>query len=102
MELQYHFINFKPTENLKTFAKKVEKIEKFYDPILNADLYLKLEKASDVKTKIVELHIKISKKSFIIKKEETSFKIGIDKVLDSCSKTLRREKDKLITKKRRG
>lgn len=58
--------------------KKLNKLEQFYDRIIQADVFLKLEPNNKPENKIVEVLVHVPGDKFIVKKMTKSFEEGVD------------------------
>lgn len=74
--------------------KKLEKLELFYDKIIFADVFLKLENTSNPENKVVEVLLSIPKGDLMVKKECKRFEIGIDECVHSLERQLKKRKEK--------
>jgi putative sigma-54 modulation protein len=55
MKVNVHAVNFNVDGKLVDFVQdRMDKLEKYYDKVVSADVYLKVEKTSDKENKIVE------------------------------------------------
>lgn len=66
--------------------KKMDKLERYYDNIIYADVFLKLENTNTRENKIVEIVLSIPGNELIVKKQARTFEAGAD----GCSKSLER------------
>jgi putative sigma-54 modulation protein len=74
--------------------KKLAKLEQFYDKIVFADVFLKVQKTSDKENKIVEILLSIPGDELIVKKEARSFEVGTDECVQSLERQLKKRKQK--------
>ncbi len=74
--------------------KKLEKLELFYDKIIFADVFLKLENTSNPENKVVEVLLSIPKGDLMVKRECKRFEIGIDECVHSLERQLKKRKEK--------
>lgn len=74
--------------------KKLNKLEQFYDQIIQADVFLKLESGNKPENKIVEVLLHVPGDKFIIKKTASSFEEGVDDCVQSLERSVKRHKDK--------
>lgn len=74
--------------------KKLTKLEQFYDRIVYADVFLKLQNGSEKENKIVEVLLSIPKGDLIVKKEAKSFEAAIDECVKSLERQLKKRKEK--------
>ncbi len=95
MELRIQSVNFDASEQLKAFAKKkVEKLVKYSDDIIQTEMILKLIKpdAPNNKEASVKLNIK-NGESFACKVSDT-FEESIDLCMEALEKQIVRTKEK--------
>lgn len=77
--------------------KKLSKLELFYDKIIYADVFLKLENNSEPANKTVEVLLSIPGDDVIVKKECTRFEIGVDECAQVLERQLKKRKQKQKT-----
>ena len=83
IKVNLHAVNFNVDKKLVDFVQeKVDKLEKYYDKIVSADVFLKVENTSDKENKIVEIKINVQGDDFVVKKMTKSFEEGIDLAID--------------------
>ena len=88
MNIQIQSINFAADKQLKDFVnKKVDKLISINDSIINADVYLKVDKPEAYDNKIVEIKLHSSDGGFFAKKQSNSF----EKSADLASQALRKQ-----------
>ncbi len=75
--------------------KKLNKLEQFYDRIIQADVFLKLEPNNKPENKIVEVLVHVPGDKFIVKKMTKSFEEGVDICAQSLERVLKKRKDKI-------
>ena len=74
--------------------RKLDKLEQFYDRIIFADVFLKVQKTSDKENKIVEVLLSIPGGELIVKKEAKTFEEGVDECARSLERQLKKRKQK--------
>lgn len=74
--------------------KKLIKLEQFYDKIIFADVFLKLENTSNPENKVVEVLLSIPGDDLIVKKECKRFEIGIDDCVQALERQIKKRKEK--------
>jgi putative sigma-54 modulation protein len=82
---------------LNFIEKKLEKLELFYDKIIFADVFLKLENTASPENKIVEVLLSIPGDDLIVKKECKRFEVGIDDCVQVLERQLKKRKQKQKT-----
>ncbi len=98
MNTQIQSIHFKADQKLKSFIeKKLEKLETFYDGILDAQVFLKVENTSVKDNKQVEIILNAKQNSFIQKETSQSFEAATDIAIESLKTQLKRYKGKLVS-----
>lgn len=96
MKVNLQSVNFNIDRKLVDFLEnKLQNLERFYDKIIDADAYLKVENTSVKENKITEIKLNISGGEFIVKKQCKSFEEGIDLCVDSFKRQLNKKKEKL-------
>jgi putative sigma-54 modulation protein len=74
MKLQVHSIHFDADQKLISFIqRKVDKLETFYDRIIDGEVFLKLEKNGVKENKITEVKINIPGSQFFAKEQSQFF-----------------------------
>ncbi|HZH69885.1 MAG TPA: ribosome-associated translation inhibitor RaiA [Flavobacteriaceae bacterium] len=82
---------------LDFIEKKLEKLELFYDKIIFADVFLKLENTASPENKIVEVLLSIPGDDLIVKKECKRFEVGVDDCVQVLERQLKKRKQKQKT-----
>ena len=95
MNIQIHAIHFAADKQLKFFLNaKVEKLIAIDDSIINADIYLKVDKPESHDNKIVEIKLHSSYGEFFAKKQSNSFEESADLATNALRKQILKHKDK--------
>ncbi len=95
MRVHVQSVNFNVDKGLKEFIEtKIDNLEKFYDRIIDAEVYLKVQNTSEKENKIAEIKLNIPGDEFIVKKQCRSFEESVDSAADALRRQLRRKKDK--------
>lgn len=96
MKLQIQSIHFDADQKLLDFIqKKADKLETFYDRILNGEVFLRLNKDSLSKdNKVVEIKINIPGGSLFVKEYAASFEAGTDIAVEALKVQLKKHKEK--------
>lgn len=96
MKVNVQSVNFNADGKLIDFIQaKMDKLEVFYDRVIDASVYLKVENTSSKENKIVEIKINVPKDKFIVKKQCKSFEEAIDVACSSVERKLVKKKEKL-------
>ena len=96
MKIKINTIKFDADRKLILFVQsKVKKLSKFFDDILGAEVYLKLENTQDIDNKIVEIKIEIPGSSLFSRKQSKSFEESTDLAADALKLQLIKHKEKM-------
>lgn len=100
MDVKIHSVKFDADIKLLNFIEeKVGKLEQFYDDIIAAEVFLRLEKDSQEReNKIAEIKLDVAKNSLFSKKQCKTFEEATDLAVDALRKQLLKHKDKLRKK----
>tara|TARA_B100000767_G_scaffold199847_1_gene186805 strand:+ start:196 stop:483 length:288 start_codon:yes stop_codon:yes gene_type:complete len=95
MNIQIQAIHFAADKKLKNFVNaKVEKLISIDDTIINADIYLKVDKPESHDNKIVEIKLHSSDGEFFAKKQSNSFEESADLAAQALRKQILKHKEK--------
>jgi len=95
MNIQIHSVRFDADKKLIDFVQqKLEKLNQFGEDIVNAEVYLRLDKDQDRENKISEIKLEIAGKPLFAKKQSKSFEESTDEAIDALKKQITRHKDK--------
>jgi putative sigma-54 modulation protein len=96
MKVNIQAVNFNIDKKLVNFTEEqVVKLEKYYDKIISADVFLKVEQTSEKENKLVELNIHVPGDSFIVKKNCKTFEEAVDLSCESQERLIKKRKEKL-------
>ena len=88
-------VNFNADKQLiDLIESKVSALIKFHDKIVNAEVFLKVQKTSDKENKITEIKINIPGSELIVKRETKTFEEGVKAAVDNLKRQLKRSKEK--------
>ena len=93
MNIQIQSIHFAADKELRSFInKKVEKLIAIDDSIINADIYLKVDRPESYGNKIVEIKLHSSISKYFAKKQANSFEKSIDLASQALKKQILKKK----------
>lgn len=96
MVVRIQSVHFTADQKLIDFIqKKMDKLDTFYDRIVDADVFLKLENTSQRENKIVEIKVNIPGNDLVVKKIASSFEEATDLCTEVLSRQLRKTKEKV-------
>jgi len=97
MKLRIQSINFDATEALELhISKKLSKLERFFDDILNIEVYLKVVKPESATNKEAEIKVTGPNVEFFASKTCDSFEEATDLTIDALEKQIKKFKEKAI------
>ena len=95
MELSIQSVNFDATDQLKTFIeKKVKKLERISDEIIQAEVILKVVKPETILNKDAALKLNIKHKEIFANKNADTFEEAIDLCIIAIEKQIKKTKEK--------
>lgn len=98
MKLQMHSIHFDADIKLLNFIqKKVDKLETYYDRIIDGEVFLRVENDDSQENKIVEIKLNGPKNQFFSKQKSRSFEAGTDAAVEGLRRQLKKHKEKVLT-----
>ncbi|HSZ24214.1 MAG TPA: ribosome-associated translation inhibitor RaiA [Cytophagaceae bacterium] len=96
MKLQIQSIHFDADTKLTSFIeKRIEKLETFYDRILGAEVFLKLQNDDEKGNKIVNIKILIPGGDIFVQEQSATFEEATDKAYEILKRQLSKQKEKL-------
>ena len=97
MKIQVNAVRFTADQKLINFInEKVNKLELFYDNIINVEVFLRIDKEKAKLNKITEVRIHIPGKELFAKKQCSSFEEGIDLTVEALRKQVNKHKEKVV------
>jgi len=96
MKVNTQSVNFNADQKLINFIqKRMDKLDLYYDKVIQSDVYLKVQNTSDKENKIFEARVKVPGDSLIVKKQCKTFEEGTDMAVSSLQRQLKKRKEKL-------
>ena len=94
MKAIYQATNFDADQKLIDFIqKKLDKLDNFYDRIIEAEVYMKLNNTGKT-NKTIEVKIAIPGNDIVVKKDAEKFEKAMDLCYDVLKRQLNKEKEK--------
>ena len=94
MKVNLHNVGFTVDQKLVDFIqKKMDKLDLFYDKVIDAEVYLKLDNTTAKENKIVEIKINVPGDSFVVKIQFKSFEEGVDSCVNPIERFLKKYKE---------
>ncbi len=99
MKVHVQYVNFNADASLIDFVeKKLNSLDKYYDKIVDAEVFLKVQQTSEKENKVVDIKLNIPGNDLIVKKQCKTFEEGVMLVVDSLKRQLVKEKEKIRVK----
>ncbi len=99
MKVRVQSVNFNADVDLIEFVeKKLNSLEKYYDRIVDAEVFLKVQQTSDKKNKLVDIKLGIPGNDLVVKKQSKTFEEGVMLATDSLKRQLTKKKEKVRAK----
>ncbi|CVK16081.1 putative sigma-54 modulation protein [Apibacter mensalis] len=96
MKINVQAVNFNAQDTLLTFLnKKVSKLEQYYDKIINANIFLKLENSGNKENKTTEIVLEVPGDELVAKKTSITFEESIDSACEAVKKMIIKRKEKI-------
>ena len=98
MKLQMHSIHFDADTKLLDFVqRKVDKLETFYDRMVDGEVFLRLNNEG-IQNKTVEIKINMPGSQIFAKEEAKSFEEATDLATEALRRQIKKYKEKLQSK----
>lgn len=96
MKVNVHAVNFTVDGKLVGFIQeRMDKLEKYYDRVVSADVFLKVEKTSEKENKFVDIKIHVPGDDFLVKKQCKTFEEAVELAAESLERSLVKRKEKI-------
>jgi putative sigma-54 modulation protein len=98
MNVNVQAVNFNVDAKLVSFTNdRMLKLEKYYDRVVNSDVFFKVENTSDKENKIVEIKVHVPGDDLIVKKQCRTFEEAVDSAIQALERQLIKRKEKIRT-----
>ena len=96
MKLQMSSLKFDADAKLLDFVqKKADKLDTFYDQIIDGEVSMKVENSEDRLNKIVEMKINVPGTTMFAKEKNKSFEAAVDEAVESIRRQIKKHKGKV-------
>ena len=94
MKVNYNVVGFTADQKLVDFIqKKMDKLDLFYDKVIDADVYLRLENTNAKENKIIEIKVNVPGDNFVVKKQCKTFEEAMDLSVNPIERFLKKYKE---------
>lgn len=95
MKLQMHSVHFDADNKLIDFIqKRANKLETYYDGIIDGEVIMKVEPDDNHKNKTVEIKINVPGNQLFAEKKAGSFEAAADDAIEALRRQLKKFKEK--------
>ncbi len=95
MKLQMHSIKFDANDKLLDFIKKkANKLDTFYDRIIDGEVFMRVEKNDQNQNKTIEFKVNIPGEQLFAREQSRTFEAATDLAVESLKKQLIKYKAK--------
>ena len=93
-----HSIRFDADQKLIDFIqKKADKLDKFFDRIIDGEVFMRLDKDNNMENKIIEFKLNIPKNQLFAKERAKSFEEASDLAVEALRRQIVKHKDKVVS-----
>lgn len=98
MKVNLQSVNFNADQKLIDFTqRKLDKLENYFDKIIYADVYFKVQNTSGKDNKVTEILLSIPGGDLMVKKTCNKFEACVDECVSSLQRQLIKKKEKMST-----
>jgi putative sigma-54 modulation protein len=96
MNIRINAVRFDADTKLVEFVeKKVNKLSRYFDDIINAEVFLKLSNNPNLENKVVEIKLDVPGSDLFAQKQTKSFEESTDIAVDALKQQILKHKQKL-------
>ena len=96
MNIKIQSIKFDADKKLTDFIeKKVSKLERYFDNIVDAEVFLRLENSQELDNKVAEIRLKVPGSELFAQRQSKTFEEAVDDSIDALKIQIQKHKDKL-------
>ena len=97
MKLQMHSIHFDADRKLTDFIqRKADKLDTFYDRIIDGEVFMRLDKNEKNANKIIEIKLNLPGKQLFAKNKSDSFEGAADEAVEGLRRQIKKFKEKVV------
>ncbi len=92
-----HSVNFEADEQLNSFIQqKANKLDTFFDRIINGEIFLKNNNKDGIDNKTVEIRLFVPGSTLFSQEDAPSFEAATDAAVDAMRRQLKKHKQKQL------
>jgi len=95
MKIKIHSVHFDADKKLEeNIQDKINRLVKFYDSIIGAEVILRLANTHTPENKIIEVRLEIPGNDLFTKKQNATFEASLDAAIDALRRQISKHKEK--------
>ncbi len=99
MNITIQSVKFDAADHLQSFIEqKVNKLDVYFDGIIDAEVILKLDKSETLENKVAEISLNVPGAEMFAKKQSKTFEESVDLSCEALRKQLIKKKEKVKVK----
>ncbi|MBN2480182.1 MAG: ribosome-associated translation inhibitor RaiA [Bacteroidales bacterium] len=96
MNIRINAVRFDADKKLERFVeRKVRKLARYFDEIINAEIFLKVENSQELENKVVEIRLDIPGTDLFARKQCKTFEESTDNAVDALKQQIVKRKEKI-------
>lgn len=96
MNIKIQSVKFDAAQKLNDFVeKKVGKLERLFDGIIEVEVILKLENSQDLENKVAEIRVKVPNNDLFAERRSKTFEEAVDLTIDALKIQIQKHKEKM-------
>lgn len=96
MKVNVQSVNFNADQKLINFIQaRLDKLEHYYDKVIYADVFLKVQNTSIKENKVTEILLSLPGGEIMVKKTCKKFEECVDECISSLQRQLKKKKEKI-------
>ena len=97
MKLQMHSIHFDADRKLIDFIqRKADKLDTFYDRIIDGEVFMRIDKNERNENKIVEIKLNVPGKQLFAKHQDDYVDEAADDAIEGLRRQIKKHKEKVV------
>lgn len=95
MNIKIHSIHFDADKKLLALInKKIKKLSHFFDAVIGAEVYLKVDKSDTADNKVVEIKVNVPGNDLFVKRQCQTFEEATDECMGALTQQIKKRKEK--------
>lgn len=96
MNIKIQSIKFDADKKLTDFIeKKVSKLERYFDNIVDAEVFLRLQNSQELDNKVAEIRLKVPGSELFAQRQSKTFEEAVDDSIDALKTQIQKLKHKV-------